>query len=189
MKKILLIICMISFYSCKNVQGNSQQSNSTLIEETSTLIEETKELQLIPQDILDQGEVKVGKYHVSYILSYNDIIAHVYPETVELLPGTPREVRNKSLFLTVRYEGKIILNNKEIRTTNFEEIEDAGKFRLAAWDRVFDDWFSVVNDRLVVEFTAEVEDTSWGYSITLFIDKDGKISSKVVDNDDLVTEW
>ena len=173
---------MISLYSCKNVQGNSQQSNSTLIEET-------KELQLIPQDILDQGEVKVGKYHVSYILSYNDIIAHVYPETVELMPGTPREVRNKSLFLTVRYEGKIILNNKEIRTTNFEEIEDAGKFSLATWDRVFDDWFSVVNDRLVVEFTAEVEDTSWGYSITLFIDKDGKISSKVVDNDDFVTEW
>lgn len=157
---------MISICSCKSGQGKSA-----------------------PQDILDQGEVVVGEYQISYVLSYNEIVAHVIPETIKVEPGASREVRNKSLFLTVKYAEEIILNNKEIRTTCFEDIEDAGKFILGGPQvQVDESWFKVVDDLLVVEFGAFVEDTDWGYIITFNVDKNGQVSSTLVNVDDLYTE-
>lgn len=181
MKKLLFLICMIGLYSCKCGQGNSQDCNSTPTTETEML-------QLASNDVLDKGDIIIGEYQISYILSYNDIVAHVIPETIKVNPGTSREVRNKSLFLTVRYNDEIILDNKEIRSTCFEEIEDADKFIIGPQNLVHENWFKVVNDTLVVEFGAFVQDTDWGYWITLFIDKNGQLSSMVVNNDDIYFE-
>lgn len=181
MKKFLFLILIFSICSCKCRQEHSQDCNSTLTKETDTL-------QFAPNNILDQGDITIGKYHIFYVLSYNDIVAHVIPETIKVKPGTSRVVRNKSLFLTVRYNNEIILDNKEIRSTCFEEIEDADKFILGPQNIVYEDWFKIVNDILIVEFGAVVLDTDWGYRITLSIDSNGQISSTVVNNDDFYFE-
>lgn len=177
MKKVIFLILIISISSCKLRHGNSQDDNTPTHKETEVL-------QLVPKDILDQGEIKMGKYEISYILSYNDIIACVIPETIWVEPGTSREIRNKSLFLTIKYDNKTVLDNKEIRTNYFEEIKDAHQFILGPQDSA-KNWFKVVDDILIVKFGAYVEDTDWGYQITLRVDKNGQISSTVINADDL----
>lgn len=184
MKKIsLLFICVICICSCKCRQ--LKLASTLNAEDKKTTVSQSH-----PQikDIIDQGELTIDKYKVSYILARNEIIAHVISDTITIEPGASREIRNKSLFLTVSYEDRVILDNIEIRSTSFKEIEGAEKFSLGPQDDVHDDWFSVVNDVLVVEFGVSVEDTDWGYLINLHIDRNGQISSNVTNFDDLMVE-
>lgn len=176
---VFLMICIICLYSCKSRQANSTNINHHEFVEVPCIAE---------KDILDQGKIVIDNYSISYILAYNEIIAHIIPDDIQIKPGSSREIRNKSLFLTVNYDGKIIVNSKEIRSTSFDEIENAEKFSLGPQNTVHDSWFSVVEDKLIVEFGASVEDTDWGYRIKLFINKNGQILSTVTSYDDLPQE-
>lgn len=85
--RVILMICMICLYSCKSRQVNSTNVNHHKFVEVSHIAD---------KDILDQGKIAIDNYTISYILAYNEIIAHIIPDNVQIKPGSSREIRNKS---------------------------------------------------------------------------------------------
>lgn len=152
------------------VASDNPQTDSTAAPETVEPMVSSE-----TADTVDLGD-KFGNYYVRHSVVTNDLIASIYPDTT---------IMNNSLFLTVHYKDKLILDNLEIRSTYFKEIENASQFILVTQGFVE---FKEVNDTLVVGTEMCVCDTDWGYDITLKISNSGNISYKTINYDDYPRE-
>lgn len=113
-------------------------------------------------------EETIGNYKIKYtvcennrVVSYDDV-----PELKGLITSS------HSLFLTVYYKGKIILDDHEIRSTSFKEIPHHEKYILACDGSVAID---TSNDNLILSTNMYVAYDDFGYDATIQISSDGEL--------------
>lgn len=164
----LLIVCIIAtcIIGCRGRYikfVNSSEMKTSL--DLSKVISRDS---LIHKNNISNGEEITGNYHVKYSLCSNEIVA----DTIHVSEKESKVLYNRSLFLTIHYNELMILNNYEIRSTSFGDIENSEKFQLSPMGAID---FKSLGDTLIVSTGMFVIDTDWGYFLTIKVSKNGDV--------------
>lgn len=117
----------------------------------------------------------IGKYYMEYARVPNEDI--IYQESGMY------EVADNSIYISVKYDNKIIIKNRKITKSSVGVIPYIEKMVLML---ASDDFYSICesNGNLIIETEMSYPDTDWGYSVTMTISKTGEISYSYVDHDE-----
>lgn len=175
----LLILCVISMllFSCK-VRNNKYIHSVQLEEALSTL---SKKENSISEDVISKGNITIDCFNVRYRVASNEIIADTIFVTDTADNVVADIFANHSLFLTIKYKGRIISDNYEIRSTTFDWIENSERFVLSPMGSV---QFEVIDNTLLVKTGMYVTDTDWGYEVRIKISEKGEMSFYAYNADD-----
>ena len=114
------------------------------------------------------GEQSIGNFKIKYAVCENNLVVSYddIPELEGLI------ALSHSLFLTVYYNDKIILDDHEIRSTSFKMIPNSEKYILACDGAVAID---TANDNLILSTNMYVAYDDFGYDATIQISSDGEV--------------
>lgn len=178
----LLIICFIStcILSCRGkgtpssyvcpIKGTLEGVSNSISKDCLTF-----------SDTISHSEKNIENYSVKYSLRTNDIIA----DTIYVSDTDCEIFYNRSLFLTVHYNNKLIVDDYEVKSISFSGIDNPERFQLAPMGSVD---IKSVNDTLLVSTGMFVVDTDWGYFLTIKISKTGDVFLYADDADDYYSD-
>lgn len=174
----LLFICFMStcILSCRG-KGNPSSYASPLEDTLDVVSNSISKDCPILSDTIFYAEKSIDNYSVKYSLQTNDIIA----DTIYVSDTDFVIFYNRSLFLTIHYNGKLIVDNYEVNSISFSGIENPERFQLAPMGGVN---IESVNDTLRVSTGMFVVDTDWGYFVRIKVSKTGDIFLYADDADD-----
>lgn len=116
-----------------------------------------------------------GNYYIEYARVPNNYI--IYQESGEY------KCADNTIYISVKYNGKTIIQNKDITKFSMGDIPYIEKMILMlAADNFFKIYES--DDKLYLETEMSYPDTDWGYHITISISKAGEITYTCIDNDE-----
>lgn len=175
---VIIILISICTIGCRVRIGKSSPVYQKAIFEISDSMKQNNHFD---PDTICNKEGIFEKYKVNYSVQTNNIIA----DTIYVSDTVYKVFYNHSLFLTVYYNERLILNEYEIKSSSFSGIENPEKFQLSPMGAVE---INSSNDTLFVSTGMFVIDTDWGYFLTIKISKNGDVLLYADDADNYYTE-
>lgn len=117
---------------------------------------------------ISSGEESSGNFRIKYTVCENNIVISL--DDVPELKGMI--TNNYSMFLTVYYKGKSVIEDYEIRSTSFKGIPSPEKFVLARDGSIA---VNSTDDNLILSTNMYVPYDDFGYDATIQISSDGEV--------------